>query len=234
MLRGHVRVVVPRYDLPAAHWRSFHWWVQNILSLPLSLMIQNSLIDTKLIYFLFHSKENFQKNLSNRCCRIEYNGSPSKNSDIKTPLVVSFSLGVIIHFSPLAVFSCQGSSNNSPYLGRIFEKSWGFFVSVLFCFMNEEVKKEVKRFIRQTFLKVSTLLDHSISIAAMAINLLLNVLRLESVLMPEEDQIGLIRLREHPTDWQQLHFWDEILVPPIRLMMRKPMGSETALQENLH
>ena len=66
--------------------------------------------------------------------------------------------------------------------------------------MNEEVKKEVKRFIRQTFLKVSTLLDHSLSIAAMVINLLLNVLRLESVLMPEEDQIGLIRLREHLTD----------------------------------
>ena len=66
--------------------------------------------------------------------------------------------------------------------------------------MNEEVKKEVKRFIRQTFLKVSTFLDHSLSMAALVINLLLNVLRLESVLMPGEDQIGLIRLREHPTD----------------------------------
>jgi len=66
--------------------------------------------------------------------------------------------------------------------------------------MNEEVKKEVKRFIRQTFLKVSTFLDHSLSMAVLVINLLLNVLRLESVLMPEEDQIGLIRLREHPTD----------------------------------
>ena len=29
---------------------------------------------------------------------ISSNGSPSKNPDIKTPLVVSFSLGVIIHF----------------------------------------------------------------------------------------------------------------------------------------
>ena len=66
--------------------------------------------------------------------------------------------------------------------------------------MNEEVKKEVKRFIRQTFLKVSTFLGHSLSMAALVFNLLLNVLRLESVLMPEEDQIGLIRSREHPTD----------------------------------
>ena len=31
-------------------------------------------------------------------------GSPSKNPDIKTPLVVSFSLEVIINFSPLAAF----------------------------------------------------------------------------------------------------------------------------------
>ena len=29
---------------------------------------------------------------------IKCNGSPSKNPDIKTPLVVSFSLGVVIHF----------------------------------------------------------------------------------------------------------------------------------------
>ena len=32
------------------------------------------------------------------------NGSPSKNPDIKTPLVVSFSLGVVIHFSSLTTF----------------------------------------------------------------------------------------------------------------------------------
>ena len=32
------------------------------------------------------------------------NGSPSKNPDIKTPLVVSFSLGVVIHFSSLTAF----------------------------------------------------------------------------------------------------------------------------------
>ena len=31
-------------------------------------------------------------------------GSPLKKPDIKTPLVVSFLLGVIIHFSPLAAF----------------------------------------------------------------------------------------------------------------------------------
>ena len=30
------------------------------------------------------------------------NGSPSKNLYIKTPLVASFSLRVVIHFSPLA------------------------------------------------------------------------------------------------------------------------------------
>ena len=32
------------------------------------------------------------------------NMSPSKNPDIKTPLAVSFSLGIIIHFSPLTAF----------------------------------------------------------------------------------------------------------------------------------
>ena len=41
------------------------------------------------------------------------NGSPSKNPDIKTPLVASFSLRDVIHFSPLAAFSCQDSSKNS-------------------------------------------------------------------------------------------------------------------------
>ena len=45
--------------------------------------------------------------------QFEINGSPSKNPDIKTPLVVSFLLGVVIHFSPLAAFSCQGSSKDS-------------------------------------------------------------------------------------------------------------------------
>ena len=39
-----------------------------------------------------------------------YNWSPSNNPGIKTPLVASFSLGVVIHFSPLAGFWCQGSS----------------------------------------------------------------------------------------------------------------------------
>ena len=42
------------------------------------------------------------------------NGSHSKNPDIKTPLVVSFSLRVIIS-SPLAAFWCQGSSKDSHY-----------------------------------------------------------------------------------------------------------------------
>ena len=32
------------------------------------------------------------------------NGSPSKNPDIKTPLVMSFPLRVVIHFSSLAAF----------------------------------------------------------------------------------------------------------------------------------
>ena len=31
----------------------------------------------------------------------DYNESLSKNPDIETPLVVNFSLGVVIHFSPL-------------------------------------------------------------------------------------------------------------------------------------
>ena len=43
------------------------------------------------------------------------NVSLSKNPDIKTPLVVSFSLGVVIHFSPLEAFWCQDSSNDSHY-----------------------------------------------------------------------------------------------------------------------
>ena len=44
------------------------------------------------------------------------NGSYSKNPDIKTPLVVRFSLRVVIHFSPLAAFWCEGSSNDSHYI----------------------------------------------------------------------------------------------------------------------
>ena len=51
-----------------------------------------------LLFISFQGKLSKKKNLSNRCCRIEYNGSPSKNSDIKTPLVVSFSLGILIQF----------------------------------------------------------------------------------------------------------------------------------------
>ena len=44
------------------------------------------------------SKESFHYTLG------QNNGGSSKNPDIKTPLVVSFSLGVVIHFSPLATF----------------------------------------------------------------------------------------------------------------------------------
>ena len=44
-----------------------------------------------------------------------YNGCPSKNPDIKTSLVVSFSLRVVIHCSPLAAFWCQGSSKDCHY-----------------------------------------------------------------------------------------------------------------------
>ena len=47
-------------------------------------------------------------------CYQACNGSHSKNPDIKTPLVVSFSLGVDIP-SPLAAFQCQGSSKDSHY-----------------------------------------------------------------------------------------------------------------------
>ena len=43
------------------------------------------------------------------------NGSPSKNHGIKTPLVMSFTSGVGIHFSPLAAFWCKGSSKDSKY-----------------------------------------------------------------------------------------------------------------------
>ena len=51
------------------------------------------------------------------------NGSPSKNPDIKTPLVMSFSLGVIIHFSPLAAFWWQGSFYDSHYLSQTYSES---------------------------------------------------------------------------------------------------------------
>ena len=44
-----------------------------------------------------------------------YKRSPLKNHDIKTPLVVSFSLWDLIQFSPLAAFWCQGSSEDSHY-----------------------------------------------------------------------------------------------------------------------
>jgi len=56
------------------------------------------------------------------------NVSPSNNLDIKTPLVGSFSLVVVIHFSPLAAFWCQGSSNDSSYLNLSYKPitNWKF------------------------------------------------------------------------------------------------------------
>ena len=54
---------------------------------------------------------------------MNFNRSPSKNPAIKTPPVMSFLLGVSVHFSPLAAFSCQGSSKNFHY---------HFWVSLLF------------------------------------------------------------------------------------------------------
>ena len=44
------------------------------------------------------------------------NGSHSKNLGIKTPLVMSFSLGVVMKKSPLAAFGGQGSSKDFHYL----------------------------------------------------------------------------------------------------------------------
>jgi len=44
------------------------------------------------------------------------NGSPSKNPDNKTPLVASFFMAIITHFSPLAAFWCRSSSKNFRYL----------------------------------------------------------------------------------------------------------------------
>ena len=53
--------------------------------------------------------ENYK--LRRRCIRfggflifLSGNGSPSKNPDIKTPLVASFFIAVVTHFSPLAAF----------------------------------------------------------------------------------------------------------------------------------
>ena len=54
---------------------------------------------------------------------LKSNGRPLKNTEIKTPLVVSFSLGVVIHFPPLAAFSCQGSSKDSHYFEDSFSKT---------------------------------------------------------------------------------------------------------------
>ena len=155
MLRDHVRVVVLRYDLPVVRWRSSHWWVQNILSLLLSLMIQNSLIDTKLIYFLFHSKENFQKlTFKSMLTGWRSHSESLSQSDFTT----NQRLTLIIRRLDIGLYAVITLIIRKS---QIFERSKGFFVSVLFCFMNEEVKKEVKRFIRQTFLKVSTLFNQS-------------------------------------------------------------------------
>ena len=53
------------------------------------------------------------------------NGNPSKNPDIKSPLVVSFSLGVAIHFLPLAALWRQDSSWDSYYFLFLTVKSVG-------------------------------------------------------------------------------------------------------------
>ena len=52
--------------------------------------------------FLFHTA--IISSSMNIFLKSQINGNPSKNPDIKTPLVVSFSLGDVIHFSPLAAF----------------------------------------------------------------------------------------------------------------------------------
>ena len=57
-----------------------------------------------------------------------FNESPSKNPDIKTPLVVSFTLGFIMHFSPLAAFWCKGSMNDSHYFGFTSKKEFSIAI----------------------------------------------------------------------------------------------------------
>ena len=54
------------------------------------------------------------------------NESPLKNPDIENASSGEFSLGVIMDFSPLAAFWCQGSSNDSQYIECIFPKKFSF------------------------------------------------------------------------------------------------------------
>ena len=60
------------------------------------------------------------------------NGSPSKNPDIRTPLVENFSLGVFICFLLLARFWCQGFSKDSYYSEY---EGWKIFNPHHFCFI---------------------------------------------------------------------------------------------------
>ena len=46
---------------------------------------------------------------------ISCKGSPSKNPDLKTPLVAAFSKQLPAKNPPLAVFRCQGSLDDSHY-----------------------------------------------------------------------------------------------------------------------
>ena len=74
-----------------------------------------------MIYWVYEAylKHIIYLNLIQPKVGMNFNRSPSKNPAIKTPLVVSFSLRVSVHFSPLAAFSCQGSSKDSHYIFRV-------------------------------------------------------------------------------------------------------------------
>ena len=76
------------------------WWQRNIT--PLNWVV----VPFRLIFDSNSSFLTQWRITSQKILIRSYNGSPSKNPDIKTPLVVSFSLGVVIHFSPLAAFWC--------------------------------------------------------------------------------------------------------------------------------
>ena len=72
---------------------------------------------------------------------MKYKGSPSKNPDIKTPLVVSLTLGEVIHFSPLAAFWCQGFSKDFHYENMWYQTQIILYTVVLKCLVTQEVYK---------------------------------------------------------------------------------------------
>ena len=116
-------------------------WLQ-VYCLSASIMWMSNYLSSSLISYIIVTKAcMFLKSLTSpplslKRLGVTYNGNSPKNPDIKTPLVVSFTLEVVIHFSPLPAFWCQGSVNfwlknkNHRNLNKFLNKNYRLCMSL--------------------------------------------------------------------------------------------------------